>query len=292
MLIPADLRNKIGRFSLATGGRVRALHGGRHPSFHKGESIDFVDFREYTPGDDYRRIDHHLWARLGVPLIREFEAERELSVRVVMDRSPSMDFHDKLSSARRLCGMISYLALAGGDRVELWAVPGESAAAATRGPTGRHLSGWPGLESWLEQTEIAPGEGSISSGLASIRSAGPRGYTVLVSDLLVEDWRVGIDLVGGSVGGVVLQVLGGPELDPQVLGDVRLADAETGAESDFSATAEAYERYRSRLSDLCSQMSARSVRWGLNYLLVESGPQAPERTLWELAGAGVISSTR
>ncbi len=289
MLIPADLRNKIGRFSLAARGRVRAPHGGRHPSFHKGESIDFVDFREYTIGDDYRRIDHHLWARLGVPLIREFEAERELVVRVVTDRSSSMGFHDKLSSAQQLAGMISYLALAGGDRVELWTVPGDAGTAATRGPAGRHLSAWPRLESWLEEMVVQEGEGKISPGLAALGVGARRGYTVLVSDLLVSDWSAGLDLLGGSIAGVVLQVLGAAELDPQVLGDVRLRDVETGEESDFSATAEAYERYRSRLEELCSQMAARSARSGLHYLLVESGPNACERTLASLVGAGVVS---
>ncbi len=292
MLIPADLRNKIGQFSLAAGGRVRALHGGRHPSFHKGESIDFVDFREYTPGDDYRRIDHHLWARLGAPLIREFEAERELTVRVVVDRSASMGFHGKLASARRLAGLITYLALAGGDRVELWMAPGISGAAATRGPAGRHLSTWPRLESWLEEVVTEEGEGRLSAGLAAAGVGSRRRYMVLVSDLLVADWRAGLDLLGGSTGGVVLQVLGVPELDPRVLGDVRLRDVETGEESDFSATAGAYERYRSRLEDLCGQMAARSARSGLYYLLVEAAPTALERTLSELAAAGVVSGTR
>lgn len=292
MLIPADLRSKLGRFSLGTGGRSLSLHGGRHPSFHKGESIDFVDFREYTPGDDYRRIDHHLWARLGVPLIREFEAERELTVRVVMDCSPSMGFHGKLSSARRLAGMVAYLALAGGDRVELWTIPGESGGEAARGPAGRHLSKWPLLESWLEGVGVASGDGRISAGLAAVRAGGLGTYTALVSDLLVSDWSPGIDLLGGSMGGVVLHLLGSAELDPQVLGDVRLADVETGQVSDFSPTSEAYERYRSRLEDLCSRMAARSARSGLYYLLVESGPGAPERVLADLARAGVVSGAR
>lgn len=289
MLIPADLREKIGRFSLTTRRRVQAHHGGRHRSLQKGESIDFVDFREYTPGDDYRRIDHHLWARLGVPLIREFEAERELPVRVVLDRSPSMGFHDKLTAARQLAGMIAYLALAGGDRVELWALPGESGSEATRGPTGRHLAAWPHLESWLEGLELAPGRGTMAPGMAALGEGGGRFYTALVGDLLVADWEAGLDRLSGSVGGMVLHVLGSPEIDPQVVGDVRLRDVETGEEGDFSPTAEAYQRYRTRLGELCSQMARRSARHGLHYLLVEADPQAPARVFSDLAGAGVVS---
>ena len=290
MLVSAALRERIGRFSLTARGRVRSPHGGRHTSHHKGESIDFVDFREYTPGDDYRRIDHLLWARLGTPLIREFEAERELSVRVVVDRSPSMDFYGKHPAALGLAGLMTYLALAGGDRVELWAVPGDGGAGVvTRGPAGRHLSAWPRLESWLEGLGVQPGEGRLAPSMAAVAAGGRGHYVVLVSDLLVTDWESGLDLLGGSVGGVVLHVLGTPELDPEVLGDVRLRDSETGQESDFSGTADAYERYRSRLDGLCSQMAARAARSGLHYLLVEPGPDAPEETLWRLAGAGALS---
>ena len=290
MLVSAGLRDKIGRFSLNARGRVPSPHGGRRSSVHKGESIDFVDFREYAPGDDYRRIDHLLWARLGMPLIREFEAERELSVRVVVDRSPSMGFHQKHDSALALAGLITYLALAGGDRVELWAVPGEGdAGVVTRGPSGRHLSAWPRLEGWLEGIGIQPDDGTLAPSLAAVVAGGRNHYITLVSDLLVADWQASLDLVSSSVGGMVLQVLGVPELDPEVLGDVRLRDAETGEESDFSGTAEAYRRYRSHLDDLCRQMAARSARSGLHYLLVGAGPGVAEETLRQLAGAGMVS---
>lgn len=290
MLVPAHLREQIGRFSLTARGRVRSSHGGRHSSHYKGESIDFVDFREYTPGDDYRRIDHLLWARLGTPLIREFEAERELSVRVVVDRSPSMGFHRKLPAALRVAAMITCLALAGGDRVELWAVPGAGAGRlATRGPSGRHRAAWPRLEAWLEGLGTEPGEGRLVPSLAAVAAAGRNRYTVLVSDLLVTDWSAGLDLLAGPVGGVVFHVLGGPELDPEVLGDVRLRDSETGQESDFSGTTEAYRRYRSRLDDLCSQMAARSARSGLHYLLLEAAPDVAEQAMRELAAAKVVS---
>ena len=289
MLVSAGLREKIGRFSLAGRGRVRSPHGGRHSSVHKGESIDFVDFREYAPGDDYRRIDHLLWARLGTPLIREFEAERELSVRVVVDRSASMGFHRKHFSALQLAGLITYLALAGGDRVELWGVPGpDGRRVAARGPTGRHLSAWPRLEAWLEALSIEQGESSLAPALAAVTATGRHRYDAVVSDLLVGDWRAGLDLLGGSVGGMVLQVLGPEELDPEVLGDVRLRDSETGRESDFSGTADAHGRYRSRLDDLCGQIATRSARSGLHYLLVEAGTDVSERTLSALAGAGVV----
>ena len=95
MLLPVELRGRLERLSLVARRRVRAQWAGRHGSQHKGESLDFADYREYVPGDDFRRIDHNLWARLGVLLVRRFEAEEELPVRVVLDRSRSMGFYSK-----------------------------------------------------------------------------------------------------------------------------------------------------------------------------------------------------
>ena len=211
-------------------------------------------------------------------------------MRVVVDRSPSMGFYEKHPAALRLAGLMTYVALAGGDRVELWAAPGDGGdRAVTRGPAGRHLSSWPRLEAWLEGLGIEDGDGRLAPSMAAVAAGGRDHYIALVSDLLVADWEAGLDRLGGSVGGVVLHLLGTPELDPEVLGDVRLRDSETGEESDFSGTADAYERYRTRLDDLCSQMEARSARSGLHYLLVESGRDASEETLWHLAGAGVLS---
>ena len=76
MLLEAELRGRLERLSLRSRRRVMAQWSGRHSSRHKGESLDFADYREYVPGDDFRRIDHNLWARLGVLLVRQFEPRR------------------------------------------------------------------------------------------------------------------------------------------------------------------------------------------------------------------------
>ena len=100
-----------------------------------GESLDFADYREYHPGDDFRRIDYNLWARLGVVLIRLFEAEDEMPLQVVVDNSASMGFGDKFPTAQRLAAMVAYLGLASGERVRLATVPG-SGPAVVAGPVG------------------------------------------------------------------------------------------------------------------------------------------------------------
>ena len=158
MLLEAELRGRLERLSLRSRRRVTAQWSGRHSSRHKGESLDFADYREYVPGDDFRRIDHNLWARLGVLLVRQFEAEEELPLKVVIDTSASMGFYRKLETARQLAAMMAYLGLAGGDRVQLIGIPGPTDKPLRLGPTGRHLSRWPHLEAWLESLTAEIGD--------------------------------------------------------------------------------------------------------------------------------------
>jgi uncharacterized protein (DUF58 family) len=285
MLLDPGFRARLERLSLGVRGRVRAQWAGRHASTRLGESLDFADYRPYQPGDDYRRIDHNLRARLGVVMVRQFEAEQELPVEVVVDVSASMGMHDKLDSARRLAAMVVYMGLASGDRVRLWASPGERSRSEQTGPTGRHLSAWPAMEAWLESVTPA-GEGSLRG--VSRRLAGAGGSVVLVSDLLTEDWAEVLDGLVATPGGLVLHLLAPEELDPRLAGDLDLVDVESGARVPVSTGEAVLSAYRRAVEDFALGAARRSRRAGLDYLLVEAGPGAEERALEGLARREVI----
>ncbi len=285
MLLSAELRGRLERLSLHTRRRVIAQWSGRHASRHKGESLDFADYRQYVLGDDFRRIDHNLWARLGVLLVRQFEAEEELPLKVVIDTSNSMAFYRKLEVSKVLAGMVTYLGLAGGDRVQLVALRDGSVVL---GPSGRHLSRWPQLERWLE--ELTPsGGGDLAPALRRLAGEGPnRGALVVVSDLLSPDYGSALDGLGLGAGGVVLHVLGTEELDPGLAGDLRLADAESGSEVAVSTSEDTMRRYRQVLEEFASEASARARRAGLDYVLVPAEDDAPMQVLAALARAEAL----
>jgi uncharacterized protein (DUF58 family) len=289
VILTPELRARLERLTIVSRRRVTAQWAGRHSSRHKGESLDFADYREYVPGDDFRRIDHNLWARLGVLLVRQFEAEEELPLRIVIDTSRSMGFYAKFDVARVLAGMITYLGLAGGDRVQLVSIPGSQGRGLTLGPAARHLSQWPRLERWLEELE-PEGGGALAPALRRLAGEGPiRGSLVVVSDLLTDDWRPALDGLAVSTGGVVLHVLGREELDPELAGDLRLADAETGREQPVSTSEETMRRYREGLESFASEAAGRARRSGLDYVLVPALPQAPEQVLAALARAETVT---
>ncbi|HVL89850.1 MAG TPA: DUF58 domain-containing protein [Actinomycetota bacterium] len=97
-------------------------HGpGRHRSIRLGEGLELADIREYTPGDDVRTIDWNVTARTGRPHVRVYDADRDVTVLVVADRSASMGFgtanatKDRL--ARELVAAVAAMVVRRGDRI-------------------------------------------------------------------------------------------------------------------------------------------------------------------------------
>jgi uncharacterized protein (DUF58 family) len=96
---------------------------GRHPSPHRGSSVEFAEYRKYVQGDDPRRLDWRAYARSDRFYIKEFEADTNLRLVLVVDVSGSMKFAtaglSKLDYARRMAATLGFLALQQGDAVGL-----------------------------------------------------------------------------------------------------------------------------------------------------------------------------
>lgn len=101
---------------------------GRHRSPTRGASLEFSEYRKYVPGDDTRRLDWRAWGRSDRYYIKEFEADTNLRLCLIVDVSGSMNFapltartagHTKLDYARKLAGTLAYLASQQGDAVGL-----------------------------------------------------------------------------------------------------------------------------------------------------------------------------
>lgn len=287
MLLDVDLRARLDRLAVHGRRRVRGVWAGRHRSVRMGESLDFADYREYNPGDDFRRIDYSLWARLGVVLVRLFEAEDELPLRVLIDRSASMRFGEKFTTARTLAALVTYLGLASGERVRVLTVP-DGERPALQGPWARHVDAWHRTERWIEALE--PGGGTDLPGAATLMAApgAHRGPVVLISDLLGEGWQVAIDRLGTLGGGIVLHVLDPAEIEPDLTGDLTLRDAETGAEVQVSVSDAALDRYRTRVEDFIAEAARRTRRAGMDHILVPARSGAAEEALRSLVSEGWV----
>src|SRR5688500_5087072 len=89
-----DLRalSALAHMRFATKHQIDGSYSGRHRSKQQGGAAEFVDYREYSAGEDLRRLDWKVLARTGRPYVRLYQDETNLSCTVLIDASNSMRF--------------------------------------------------------------------------------------------------------------------------------------------------------------------------------------------------------
>src|SRR5438270_13401144 len=110
---------KLDRLALVNRQTLAGPSAGPRRSFRHGTSPEFSDFRDYSPGDDFRRIDWNAYARLDRLFLRLYRAEQMTTVTLFLDHSPSMNFGEpsKSLTTARLAATLSFVALQNYDRV-------------------------------------------------------------------------------------------------------------------------------------------------------------------------------
>lgn len=160
---------------------------GLHKSPHRGSSVEFAEYRSYMPGDDLRRLDWRVFGRTDRFYIREFEAETNLRLYVVLDCSASMNFEGaagrRFDVARRLGASLAYLAVHQGDAAGLVCVGGKKTGEI---PPRRNPSH---LQLIFETLDAAQpkGETTLAQELHELAErVRPRGFVVVLSDFFTE----------------------------------------------------------------------------------------------------------
>ena len=89
-MIPEHVMHELRYIEVYTAKKIRNQRVGVYQSPLRGSGFDFDEHQAYRPGDDVRRIDWNVTARMGTPFVRHTHAEREMNVMIVMDVSRSM----------------------------------------------------------------------------------------------------------------------------------------------------------------------------------------------------------
>lgn len=242
--------------------RVGVMKGNRR-SRRRGASIEFADYRDYAQGDDLRRLDWNVFARLERPLIKLTEEEEDLAVHLLVDTSDSMDWPqeeadastNKLHYCLRLTGALAYIALTSGDLVQVTLA--DTSQQSSWGPFRGRQNGWP-LFQFLE-AHLAARQQKIPSGRRTALAPMLRDYAqrarrpgllFLLSDLLSPvDFREGLTaLLARGYEIVLLHILSPDEATPVLAGDLRLIDSETGETAEVSIDPLLLDAYTTRLS--------------------------------------------
>jgi uncharacterized protein (DUF58 family) len=122
-MIPGELARKIRRIEISTSKAVNDVLAGVYHSLFKGQGVEFDEVRQYSVGDDVRSIDWNVTARYGHPFVKRFVEERELTIVLLVDLSPSGGFGSvdttKNETAAELCALLAFAAIKNNDKVGL-----------------------------------------------------------------------------------------------------------------------------------------------------------------------------
>jgi uncharacterized protein (DUF58 family) len=161
---------------------------GRHPSPHRGSSVEFAEYRKYVPGDDLRRLDWRAYGRTDRYYVKEFEADTNLRCCVVLDTSGSMGFASKgmmtkLDYGRRITATLGYLAVQQGDAVGLSLAADQIVQNIPPRRSAPHLRV---IFDTLERA-VAKGDTQLPSILDEIaETVRQRALVVIISDFFVD----------------------------------------------------------------------------------------------------------
>ncbi len=122
-MLSSEIIRQVKQLQIKTGRQVADVLAGQYLSVFKGVGVEFDEVRPYVPGDDVRSIDWNVTARMGLPYVKRFVEERELTVLLVVDVSASQDFgsgqRSKREAATELSALLAFSAIQNDDKIGL-----------------------------------------------------------------------------------------------------------------------------------------------------------------------------
>lgn len=183
LLSPAELE-RFGNLLVFARSTVEGYFVGKHKSPHRGSSVEFTDYKEYVPGDDVKRMDWRAYGRSRRLFVRQYEAETDMVIYLLVDVSASMSYagtgqESKYIQAAKIAAALSYLMIHQGDKVALGLFAQTMKRYLAPGGTRSHLHN---LVAELESVVPAATTG-IADALVECNSLfKKRGRLVVVSD--------------------------------------------------------------------------------------------------------------
>ena len=278
-MIPHELLRELRYLEIYTAKKIRNLRVGPYTSPLRGTGLDFDEHRPYRAGDDVRRIDWNVTARLNQPFLRQTHAERELTVTIALDLSPSMSVgssrYSKKEAMMFIAGSLLFSAasdqiniglLAFADRVLYWVPP--------RRPSGRvweMLARLWAIEPSGHDTAIRPALTHLNGALKTMS------MVYLVSDFITrEDVFASRELRALAAAHDVIAVIpedAGEAALPRGLGTIRLRDPESGHAVTVALNADTRRAYANAMAARRTALVDACYGAGMDYVFVPTdGP--------------------
>lgn len=270
-LLSPDFLAKLDQLSLISrrifAGRMR----GERLTKRRGESVEFADYRNYVSGDDLRFLDWNIFARLERLFIKLFLQEEDLHVSILIDTSKSMDWGAPSKSlyARKIAAALAYIGLINFDRVSLYAFS-NGITDQLAGVRGRRLM-FKVIE-FLQRNECTGASNLAAAGKQfALRHPQP-GIVLVISDFFDKSgYEPGLRfLLGRHYDLYVLQTLSPEEIEPTIIGDLKLTDIEDDDTTEVTVGRALLNRYKTNLQAYCGGLRDYCSRRGVNYLFTST----------------------
>jgi uncharacterized protein (DUF58 family) len=288
-LLSPDFLAKLEQLELVSRKVFMGRFKGERLSKRKGTSVEFADYKNYVVGDDLRFLDWNLYGRLEKLFIKLFLEEEDLHLHILIDHSVSMDFGtpSKLQYARQVAAALGFVGLVNLDRVAIEAFSEDLDQSI--GPLRGRRSLWRMLR-FLENLEPGGG-GSLKRSLKSfaLKSSG-HGIAVVISDFMDKE---GFEeplryLLARPMDVYVIHVLCQEEIEPELMGDLRLIDIEDEDVAEITASPAVIRRYKENLAAYRGALQEFCTRRGMTYVSTSNQQPFDQLVLTYLRQRGLV----
>ncbi len=247
---------------------IAGLFGGNHKSRTFGSSCEFVDYRNYVPGDDITKIDWNAYARFETLYLKLYLDERQLHTKIYIDVSQSMAFGDgkKGEAALQIAATLAYLSVTELDKVSVFTIRGGEVTEVISAISGRER--YFAEIGKLNGIEFG-GDCFISEGIMPTQVGYGDGLSVIISDFLTDNnYENAIDYLADKKRDLLcVQVLSSEEINPKVRGKNIFYDSEDAGRmyrkninrDIIKAYREAVRYVQDRIRDYCNARGAEYV---------------------------------
>ena len=267
------------RLELLITRRLDGVMSGDFLGVRSGPGTEPAGAREFSPGDDARRIDWNLTARSLVPHVRTTEADRELEAWIVADRSASLDFgtaqREKRDVVLAAVAAFGFLIVRGGNRLGILICGGDDVARIE--PAGSRTALLGALSRLYDTPRRPQGPAEHADLAATLRQfervQRRRGQLIVISDFLDgSDWPAPLRRISLRHHVVAVQVIDPREFELPSVGMLALVDTETGQTMHVQTRSERLrERYAVAATERHDFIAARLRSAGAQHVVLSTG---------------------
>jgi uncharacterized protein (DUF58 family) len=267
-MIDTSFLRELDRFNMVLKRRVLSNYQGERASQQQGSGLVFSDYKEYVPGDDFRKIDWKVYARTKKLYIKKYEEERDLTVHVIVDSSASMRFGRKIKKFEyaSMIGLgFAYMALKKNEKFNFSTFSDKLNYIKAR----KGLSQLVSIVARLEKQKVE-GTSHLQASFEEYKKfLHHKGFIVIISDFLYEIEEIKAVLSRFTKHQVIaIQVLDPEERKLALYGDVLLEDSEMHTKLRTFLSNRLVRNYREKLENHIHSIKAACEKLNVDFVSI------------------------